>query len=98
MADRSEARRRQAEDNSCRYRAAVLVAMWQPRRVSDRVAGVQVVMLVGNPQIELALQHQDHLFVGLVGVRLVAGTAAWFDRRQDDLQSRRSRRCYEFVD
>src|SRR6187549_2816200 len=83
----SERRRRDAEQDARHARPRVGVPMRDARGMGDSVAALEAVVLRPDPEIERALEHHDDLLVGVVGIRLVAGPAAWLDRRVDDLEA-----------
>src|SRR5918994_2875683 len=82
----SEAGRRQDEQDPRLTRAGVLVPMGDPAGVADRVPDLEPVLLLTDPQVQRAFEHQETLFVRLMRVRLCASSAAGLDDRHDDLE------------
>src|SRR5262245_22774871 len=83
----SERRWRDAEQDAGNPGARVGVAMRHARRVRHGVPRLEPVVLRADPQVQRALEDNDHLLVGVVGVGLVAGAAAGLDRRVDYLEA-----------
>src|SRR5688572_26972689 len=82
----SEAGWGEAEQDARWTVAGVRIPVRDPRGVGDRVALLEAIVLLTDPEIEATLDDDDDLLVRVVSVGLVAGPAAGLDRREDDLQ------------
>src|SRR5258706_1461096 len=95
---RSEAGRGHAEQDDRGHGAVVDARVSEPRRVGDRVAGVEDVAIVAHPQLDRTFEHEDDLLIRIVGVGLRSGPAARRDRADRHLDSARPPARQEFVD
>ena len=60
--------------------------MLQSQSVRDRIARLEDVPAVADPQLEKALEHDHDLLVGVISARLIAHPAARINHREDHLE------------